>query len=87
MYWPKSKGIMGQIYTDLNSRNLASNHYSFIYRGHQEFKGKSVSMALYEPIFEVPGENYYLDDLPKEKASEVMIIAMGDFKDQMKSYK
>jgi adenylate cyclase 10 len=34
MYWPKAKGIMGSIYTDLNTRNLASNHYSFIYRGH-----------------------------------------------------
>jgi class 3 adenylate cyclase len=70
MYWPKTKGKKGTIYSDINTRNLASNHYNFIYRGHQEFKGKSVSMALYEPIFEEAGGRHYLEDLPDNYKSE-----------------
>jgi len=49
MYWPKSKGIMGKIHTDLNTRNLATNFFSFVCKGHHEFKGKSISLPVYEP--------------------------------------
>ena len=59
MYWPKSKGIMGKIHTDLNTKALASNFFSFIYQGHHEFKGKSISLPVYEPIFEIPGDEPY----------------------------
>ncbi len=50
MYWPKKFGEKGKIHVDLNTRALASNQFSFVYRGHQEFKGKSISIPIFEPI-------------------------------------
>ena len=34
MYWPKKEKMYGKIYTDLNTRTLASNFFSFKYGGH-----------------------------------------------------
>lgn len=34
----------------MSTRQLASNTFSFEYRGHAEFKGKSASIPVYEPI-------------------------------------
>lgn len=50
MYWPIKNKEVGKVNVDLNSRNLAANHFSFKYGGHQEFKGKSISIPIFEPI-------------------------------------
>jgi hypothetical protein len=36
--------------TDLNTRNLAAPFFQFNYIAHKEFKGKSISLAVFEPI-------------------------------------
>lgn len=35
---------------DLNTRMLAQNHFNFNYLCHSEFKGKSISLPIFEPI-------------------------------------
>ncbi len=35
---------------DMNTRNLASNFFHFNYLAHKEFKGKSISIPIFEPI-------------------------------------
>ena len=35
---------------DLNTKLLAQNHFSFNYIKHSEFKGKSISMPIFEPL-------------------------------------
>lgn len=50
MYFPKMQGKKGMIHCDLNTKFLASNYFDFTYSGHQEFKGKSLSISIYEPI-------------------------------------
>jgi adenylate cyclase 10 len=35
---------------DLNTRNLAAPFFNFNYIAHKEFKGKSISLAVFEPI-------------------------------------
>ena len=34
---------------DINTRMLAQNHFNFNYIKHSEFKGKSISMPIFEP--------------------------------------
>ena len=36
--------------TDINTRNLASNFFNFNYVAHKEFKGKSISIPIFQPI-------------------------------------
>jgi adenylate cyclase 10 len=50
MYYPIKNKQKGKIHVDLNSRNLASSYFKFTYKGHQEFKGKTVSIPIFEPI-------------------------------------
>lgn len=53
MYWPKKNKVKeltkNQIHCDLNTRQLASNFFTFKYAGHQEFKGKSISIPIFVP--------------------------------------
>ncbi len=35
---------------DLNTRMLASNYFDFVYEGHHELKGKSISIPFFEPV-------------------------------------
>ena len=50
MYWPmKTKG-RGKINCDLRTKNEAMNQITFKYGQHCEFKGKSISIPIFEPI-------------------------------------
>jgi hypothetical protein len=53
MYWPKKNKnkdlTKNQIHCDLNTKQLASNFFAFQYAGHQEFKGKSISIPIFVP--------------------------------------
>ena len=60
MAWPMYKGQKGRIFVEANTKTQASNAYNFYYHGHQEFKGKSISSGVFEPIFNVPGDPLYL---------------------------
>lgn len=42
-----SKNIM---MCDLNTRMLAQDTFDFVYKGHKELKGKSISIPFFEPI-------------------------------------
>ena len=44
-------GKMGQINCDMNTRNLASNTFSFIYKDHTDYKGKSISIPTFAPVW------------------------------------
>ena len=46
----KGGGKKNALACDLNTRMLAQNHFNFNYIKHSEFKGKSISLAMYEPI-------------------------------------
>lgn len=50
MYWPSITGGKNKIHCCLSSRQLASNYFNFKYAGHQEFKGKSISIPIFEPL-------------------------------------
>lgn len=50
MFWPKKKNQTGKIYVDLQTKRDADNFIKFIYRGHCEFKGKSISLPIFEPV-------------------------------------
>jgi hypothetical protein len=50
MYWPLKYGKKGFINCCLRTKNEAMNTFSFNYGGHQEFKGKSISIPIFEPI-------------------------------------
>jgi class 3 adenylate cyclase len=50
MYWPKKYNKVGQINCDLRTKNEAMNSITFRYGGHCEFKGKSISIPIFEPI-------------------------------------
>lgn len=49
MYWPIKRKLKGMINVDLNTRTLASNFFSYKYVSHSEFKGKSISIPIFEP--------------------------------------
>ena len=44
-------GKYGQIHCDLNTRTMASPFFSFKYNGHIDFKGKSLSIPTYQPVW------------------------------------
>jgi class 3 adenylate cyclase len=44
-------GKMGQINTDLNTRTMASPFFAFKYNGHLDFKGKSLSIPVFSPVW------------------------------------
>lgn len=50
MYWPKKFKQYGKINCDMRTKNEAMNTISFNYGGHCEFKGKSISIPIFEPI-------------------------------------
>jgi len=50
MYFPIARNLKDKINVDLNTRILSSNQFSFMYGGHYEFKGKSISIPIFEPI-------------------------------------
>lgn len=50
MFWPMKTGTKGVINCDLRTKNEAMNQITFKYGGHCEFKGKSISIPIFEPI-------------------------------------
>lgn len=50
MYWPKKYKLTGKINVDLQTKKEADNFIKFNYKGHCEFKGKSVSLPIFEPV-------------------------------------
>ena len=50
MFWPKKLKQKGKINCDLRTMNEAMSQISFKYGGHCEFKGKSISIPIFEPI-------------------------------------
>jgi class 3 adenylate cyclase len=44
-------GKMGEINTDLNTRTMASPFFGFKYKGHLDFKGKSLSIPVFAPTW------------------------------------
>lgn len=44
-------GKMGEINTDLNTRTMASSFFGFKYKGHLDFKGKSLSIPVFAPTW------------------------------------
>ena len=41
----------GEINCDMNTRSLASNFFTFQYRDHIDFKGKSISIPTFKPVW------------------------------------
>ena len=41
---------MGKINVDLNTKKEADNYIKFNYKGHCEFKGKSIALPIFEPV-------------------------------------
>lgn len=50
MFWPKKFGRVNQINTCLRSKRICTSAIQFKYGGHCEFKGKSISIPIFEPI-------------------------------------
>lgn len=50
MYQPKKYKQTGKIFVDLNTKREADSFLRFNYHAHCEFKGKSTSLAIYEPV-------------------------------------
>ena len=50
MYQPKKYKQTGKIFVDMNTKREAENFINFNYHAHCEFKGKSISLPIYEPI-------------------------------------
>lgn len=50
MYWPKKYKQYGKIYVDMQTKREAENFINFNYKDHCEFKGKSISLPIFEPI-------------------------------------
>lgn len=50
MYWPKKYKQTGKIYVDYQTKKEADPFINFLYKGHCEFKGKSISLPIFEPI-------------------------------------
>jgi class 3 adenylate cyclase len=50
MMFPKKKNKVGCINACMRTRNESMHQVSFNYQGHQEFKGKSISMPIFEVI-------------------------------------
>lgn len=50
MYWPKKFKQYGKINVCMRTKNEAMNQISFKYGQHCEFKGKSISIPIFEPI-------------------------------------
>ena len=48
MFWPMKKKATGAINCCLRTKNEAMNQISFLYGGHCEFKGKSISIPIFE---------------------------------------
>lgn len=44
-------GKMGEINCDMKTRDLASTQFSFIYKDHTDYKGKSISIPTFSPIW------------------------------------
>ena len=47
MYWPLKFQQHNKIHCCLQTRQLAANFFNFEYAGHQEFKGKSISIPIF----------------------------------------
>ena len=69
MYYPKKFGLKGKIHVDLQTKKEADNFVNFLYKGHCEFKGKSVSLPIFEPLD------------PQEEAAQCLtkIVALDGF--------
>ena len=50
MYYPKKFKQVGKINVDLNTKKEADNFIKFTYKGHCEFKGKSIALPIFEPV-------------------------------------
>lgn len=50
MYYPKKYKQTGKIYVDMQTKREADNYINFLYKDHCEFKGKSISLPIFEPI-------------------------------------
>ena len=50
MYYPKKYKQVNKINVDLQTKKEAENFISFQYKSHCEFKGKSISLPIFEPI-------------------------------------
>lgn len=50
MYYPKKYKQVGKINVDLQTKKEADNFINFNYKSHCEFKGKSISLPIFEPI-------------------------------------
>ena len=68
MFWPLKFGQHGKINVCMRTKNEAMNQISFRYGAHCEFKGKSISIPIFEPIdpaeeFSVRDSNAYLNKM------------------------
>jgi class 3 adenylate cyclase len=50
MYYPKKFKQTGKIFVDLQTKKDADHFIQFRYSSHCEFKGKSISLPIFEPI-------------------------------------
>jgi len=50
MFWPMKFKQQGKINVCMRTKNEALSHISFKYGAHCEFKGKSISIPIFEPI-------------------------------------
>ena len=50
MYQPKKYKQTGKIFVDMQTKKEADSFIKFLYHNHCEFKGKSVSLPIYEPL-------------------------------------
>jgi len=50
MFWPLKFNKTGKVNCCLRTKNEAMNQIQFNYGGHCEFKGKSISIPIFEPI-------------------------------------
>ena len=50
MFWPLKTGQHGKINVCMRTKNEAMNTITFKYGGHCEFKGKSISIPIFEPM-------------------------------------
>lgn len=50
MYQPKKYKQTGKVFVDLQTKKEADSYIKFHYHAHCEFKGKSISLPIYEPI-------------------------------------
>ena len=50
MSYPKKNKQTGKIYVDFRTKKETDNYINFLYKDHCDFKGKSISQPIYEPL-------------------------------------